>query len=456
MSTTSNTAASSVGKESAISDREIGTLFLPLAITSTMMSISVPVINAGLTRLPDAVPNLAAFGLAFSLSIFLESPVFALQQAIVAWYDGKGGVGRYVGFAAGVGLVMMLVVASVAFTPLAPFLFRVLMGAPEHLVEPAVNALKVAMVFPPLVASRLGFQGILIARRNGAPIAWGTFLRLLLLSALVFLVCPRLPMEAPAAAMFALAAAVLVELLYVAHATLRTPDRPVPFSKAQESGKRLSGRVLFLLPLAGTMALGTLTNPFIISFISRTSQPETALAGYAVVSSLVWFLASSTLRFSAVTIALGTTPENLKKLVWFLWRVVGGMSVIIILVNVTPVIGVILEDLVGLTPALAASARLPLLLLSLQPLAAAFIAYNQGVLTRNARTGWVGVGSLSRVVAIVTGGILGLAIGVDGILLGGLLLGASFAGELVTLILVRQAGRRRVAKLESGPGGSPS
>ena len=64
-----------------LTTRDILGLFLPLAATSTMMSVSTPIINAGLARMPDPELNLAVFGIAFTLSVFLESPVFALQQA---------------------------------------------------------------------------------------------------------------------------------------------------------------------------------------------------------------------------------------------------------------------------------------------------------------------------------------------------------------------------------------
>ena len=190
-----------------------------------------------------------------------------------------------------------------------------------------------------------------------------------------------------------------MELVYVAIAANRAPEREGVSSPAQEAGRRLSGRVRFLLPLAGTMALGTLTNPVINAIIARTREPETALAGYAVIGSLVWFLASPTLRYSAVTIALGNTVANLKKLRRFLLRFVGGVSVGVFLITLTPVAMILLEDLIGLGPELAARVRLPLIILSVQPLIAGLVAYNQGILTRRARTGAVGVGSLSRVLA---------------------------------------------------------
>lgn len=427
---------------SHLTARQIGVLFLPLALTSTMMSVSVPVINAGLARHPAAEANLAVFSLAFSLSIFLESPVFALQQAVVAWYGGRGPFRHLVIFSLGVGLAMMGLEAAVAFSPAGPFLFHRLLGAPDSLIPGCVDALRVSVLFPPMVAVRLAFQGVLVSRHNGAPIAWGTFLRLAFLGALIFLVCPRLPFPAPATSMAALAVAVFVETFLVARFAVRTPERqPVP-SPAQAAGRRLSGRVRFLLPLAGTMALGTLTNPLINAVISRTPEPEVGLAVYAVVSSLLWFMASPTLRYSAVTIALGTTPDNLKRLAAFLWRFVGGISILVLAVTLTPVARTVLEGWIGLSPDLAARARLPLVLLSAQPLIAGFIAYNQGLLTRSARTGWVGIGSISRAVAILSLGVVGLALGLRGGLLGGILLGAAFVAELSALLLLRSREKR--------------
>jgi hypothetical protein len=411
------------------------------------MSISVPVINAGLARTPDAELHLAAFGIAFALSLVLESPVFALQQSVVAWYPGSGPFRHLVLFSLGLGMLMGMVVAAVAFSPLATILFRDLMGAPSPLLAPAVEALRVSALFPPLVAVRLSFQGVLIGKRNSSPIAWGTFLRLLFLGLFVFQVCPLLPLGPPAAANLALVVAIFLEMIYVAYAARRTPDRVGVPSPAQAAGRSLGGRVRFLLPLAGTMLLGTLTNPVIHAFISRTAEPATSLAVYAVVSSLVWFLASPTLRYSAVTIALGTRPDSRRALGRFLWRVVGGLSALVFALTLTPALPWLLGHVIGLTPELAARARLPLVLLSLQPLVAGFIAFNQGILTRSARTRMVGIGAMSRIVAIGVGGGLGILLHVRGGLLGGVLLGAAFAAELVSLVFLR----RRTGSTTAGP-----
>ncbi len=428
-----------------LTTREILGLFLPLAATSTMMSVSTPVINAGLARLADPERNLAAFSLAFALSVFLESPVFALQQAVVAWYGGRGRVRPYVTFALGTGLLMLAWESLIAFTPAAPFAFRKLFSAGPELTVPAVHALQVAILFPPLVAVRSAFQGVLIGRRNSAPIAWGTSIRLAFLALMIFVVAPHFHAAGPAAAMASLAGAVLMEMIYTGIAMARTPEKGEVNSPAVEAGRTLRGRVSFLLPLAWTMSLSAVTNPLINAFIARTAHPERGLAVYAVVASLIWFMASSVLRYSTVTIALGTSRRNLRLLKSFLWKFVGGLCAAVFLITLTPAAHLVLRRLMGLSPDLAAHARLPLALLSLQPLIAAFTAYNQGVLTRNAMTRAVGIGSLSRLVAILGLGSLGLAFAVRGGILGGVLLAAAFTAELSTLLLLRRAIRARAA-----------
>ena len=197
-------------------------------------------------------------------------------------------------------------------------------------------ALRAGVFFPLLVAVRSAYQGVLVGRRRSAPIAVGTFLRLLFLAIMVFTVVPRVPWGGPVAAVLALAAAVLVETIYVIVLTMRTPEKEEGPSPAHEAGRRLSGKVRFLAPLAWTMVLGSLTNPLVNAFIARTPNPEQGLAVFSVVASLIWFMASSVLRFSSVTIALGTTRANLRRLERFVWRYVGSVCAAVFLVTLTP------------------------------------------------------------------------------------------------------------------------
>ncbi|NNF06342.1 MAG: hypothetical protein HKN21_06250 [Candidatus Eisenbacteria bacterium] len=416
--------------------REILVFFLPLAATSTMMSVSVPIIHAGLTRFPDAKLNLAAFSLAFVLGIFLESPVFALQQATIAWYSGRGKYRHLLGFATLVGTIVLTYQVAIAFSPLVMWFLQDLLGAEAYIAERAVDAVRIAVVFPFLIALRSAMQSILISRRNTSAVGWGTLFRLIALGLSVFFLAPRLPVNPPAAAMVCLALAVCVEMVYVVFALRRTPEVDFGRSPAHSAGETLRGRWRFIAPMMVMMALGTSTNLIISGFVGRTPDPETGLAAFGVIGSLVWFLASPFLRYSSATIALGASRETRRVLAAFVWKAVGVLCLLLALLHFTPIWWWLLQDVQGLTPELAQKVRLPLILLTMQPLVAAFLAYHQGVLTRAAKTGIIGMGGVLRVVSIVAAGYLGLAMGIDGALLGGILLGLAFASELLVLMLL--------------------
>ena len=55
--------------------------WFPLAITWSIMAVEVPFLSALISRLAEPTENLAAFGLALSISMILECPVVALLPA---------------------------------------------------------------------------------------------------------------------------------------------------------------------------------------------------------------------------------------------------------------------------------------------------------------------------------------------------------------------------------------
>jgi hypothetical protein len=332
------------------------------------------------------------------------------------------------------GLLFLILEAVILFSPLGRLLVGALTGAAPDLLEPALLALRMGVFFPPLVALRIAYQSVLVSRRRGAPIAWGTFVRLIVLALLVLLAVPRSPVPGAASAMLALALAVAVETLFVAAAAARTPESAGTESPAQTEGRSLSGRIRFLVPLSGMMLVNSLTNPVINAFLARTREPAAAIAVYSVIASLVWFVASSVLRYSSVTIALGQDPEGLSRLRAFLWRFVGAVCVVVVLLNATPAMAWVLRVGIGLDPELAERARLPIFFLSLQPLVVGFIAYHQGVLTRAARTAAVAVSAFCRVLVVAGLGFAALRLPVHGELIGGGLLGIGFLVELACLV----------------------
>ncbi len=64
--------------------KRILTFWLPLAGTWFMMAVEGPFLAAVIARLPGPTENLAAFGVAFVVAIFTESPVIMMMAASTA------------------------------------------------------------------------------------------------------------------------------------------------------------------------------------------------------------------------------------------------------------------------------------------------------------------------------------------------------------------------------------
>src|SRR3990170_6064281 len=68
----------------ALTQKRILLIWLPLAASWLLMALESPYISAALARLSEAERMIAAFGLAMSLSITIESPVISLLATSTA------------------------------------------------------------------------------------------------------------------------------------------------------------------------------------------------------------------------------------------------------------------------------------------------------------------------------------------------------------------------------------
>ena len=69
--------------------RRMFTLWLPLAVSQLMMVLEPTIINIGLGRTLDPEMALAAYGVAFSLGMFFESPIIMMLSAANVLVKGR-------------------------------------------------------------------------------------------------------------------------------------------------------------------------------------------------------------------------------------------------------------------------------------------------------------------------------------------------------------------------------
>ncbi|MBI4758473.1 MAG: hypothetical protein HY783_05670, partial [Chloroflexi bacterium] len=133
--------------------------YLPLALSGLLMTLQQPVLAAVLARTANPKESLAAYGLALSIAVLLESPIQMLLATGAALAHDKPSFRLLQRFTAITGTTLVGLEAVLVFTPLGQALFRHVLSAPPSVDSQALLALKVLLLWPLVVAWRRLYQG---------------------------------------------------------------------------------------------------------------------------------------------------------------------------------------------------------------------------------------------------------------------------------------------------------
>jgi hypothetical protein len=142
--------------------REFISFYVPLALTSLISFFVSPIGSAAMSRMPNALPSLAAWPVVSGLLFILRSPGLAYNEATLAMLDRQRAFPRLKRFATflacGIGLAAALVIIS----PLSTLWLTKVMALPSQLAEIAQQALWLALLLPPLALLQSWFQAIIV------------------------------------------------------------------------------------------------------------------------------------------------------------------------------------------------------------------------------------------------------------------------------------------------------
>jgi hypothetical protein len=283
----------------------------PLAASWLLMAVELPAVSAVVARLPLPQVSLAAWGgVIFPLSLIIESPIIMLLAASTALskdYATYRKVRRFMFWAGG---LLTALHVLVAFTPLYYFIVRVLIGAPEEIVQPARIGLQLMTPWTMSIAYRRFNQGVLIRFGHSDAVGVGTAVRLVA-DCLVLgagLLSGALPGITVAGC--AVALGVISEAAY---AGLRV--RPVvrdELKPAPHSGLNLDLRsfIAFYTPLAMTSLITLLIQPMGSAALSRMPGALESLAAWPVVSGLIFMIRSMGNAYNEVVVAMLDEPRS--------------------------------------------------------------------------------------------------------------------------------------------------
>ena len=152
--------------------------YVPLATTSVLSLVALPLGSAAMSRMPLPIESLAVWPVVNGLTFTLRSVGFAYNEVVVALLgDGRSAreLRRFtVGLAVGTSLALL----SIAATPLSHFWFATVSGLTDELAAIGGGALWLAVLLPATSVMQSWYQGILVnsGRTRGISEAMGLYL----------------------------------------------------------------------------------------------------------------------------------------------------------------------------------------------------------------------------------------------------------------------------------------
>lgn len=366
--------------------RAISLLYVPLALSWLLMLMEGPIINAFLARGPDAELALAAYGVAISIILVVEAPILMMLELTIALSKSLPAFRVIRRFYVAVGLGITALGLVLFYTPLCQVLLCGVMNIPPHIAEATVPALRILTWWSLPIGWRRIYQGVLIPDGRTRIISIGTAIRLVVLSGMMVIGNSTNILPGATLGAVAMLVAVTVEsgiMHWAAQATIRRRLTGAASDLATPTFRYLW---VFYLPLAITTVLRQGIRPLISAGIAAAPMASLSLAAWPVAVSLASMFWGPAMGLQQVTIALTEDQRSWYKVSRFVLAAGLTLTASFAVVSFTPLLGVVLRHVFGLSENVAALVAPATRIMVLLPLSYTFHALFTGLLVRQAQT----------------------------------------------------------------------
>ena len=369
--------------------KRILTFWLPLAGTWFMMAVEGPFLAAVIARLPGPTENLAAFGVAFAVAIFTESPVIMMMAASTALVEDHQSYLALRRFAYGLSAALTLFMLVMLLPPVFEFLSGTVLRLDEDIAHLTHAGLVLLIPWPAAIAYRRLRQGLLIRRNLTRLVAFGTVIRLATMT-LTALIASRVPqLSGVVVATAALSAGVLVEALASRLMSRRIVSQLPRPEEGQTAKTPLTvGQIAtFYTPLALTSLLALAVQPLVTFFLGRSRLPRVSLAILPVIHGLTFIFRNAGLSYQEVGIALlGERQEHYERLRNFAVLLGLAASTGLGVIAFSPLSTLWFQELSGLSAEPTRFALLPTRLLTILPALSVLLSFQRSLLVHARQT----------------------------------------------------------------------
>jgi hypothetical protein len=373
----------------------------PLAASWLFMALEQPIVGAAIARLADPTVHLAALGgVVFPVSLIIESPIIMLLAASTALSKNQQAYRLIRHFMMTAGLLLTVLHALVAFTPLYDLVVVTLLNPPAEVVEPSRWGLMVMLPFTWSIAYRRFHQGLLIRHGRSLSVSIGTALRLL---GILLGIAVGLLLNAPGIVVgtMGIATGVLTEAAFIAWRVRPVVREQLP----AETSAPLSWQAFyrFYTPLALTSLLLLAALPIGSAALARMPNALASLAAWPVLNALLFLLRGLGIAYNEVVVAMLDQKGARQSLQRFSHLLSLTMTGLLLVTALSPLSRFFFGNVMGLEPNLVTLASNGLLFALAWPALTVYQNYYQGMIVYGGQTRHI---TQSVVISLVTTAVL--------------------------------------------------
>jgi hypothetical protein len=374
-------------KKSNLSLGEVFQTWWPLAASWMLMGLELPALSAIVARLADPKINLAAYGgVVFPIALIVESPIIMLLAASTALSKDYVSYRKLWGFMMWTSAILTGIHILVAFTPLYYPIVVGVMGAEPEIVEPARIGLMIMLPWTWAIAYRRFNQGMLIRFGHARAVSAGTFIRLAGNLTILMIGYRIGTLPGIVVATSAVAVGVTLEAVFVGFRIKPVVRDELRFAPPVDPPLKWRAFYDFYIPLALTSLLTLIVQPVGSAAMWRMPQNLDSQAVWPIVSGFIFLLRGMGIAFNEVVVSLMERRGAYKSLRRFTIILAMSSTLIILLVNFTPLAEFWFLKISALAPELVTLAKTGLWLALLMPALNTLQSWYQGAILHSKKT----------------------------------------------------------------------
>lgn len=382
--------------------------FLPLAVMPVIVGIAHNAVNASLARLPFPEITLAVFAVSKSITNIIKSPIHMSRQTVTSLVDDQPSFKFVSYFIFGIGLLVSLIIAFLAYTPFGETVFRKIIGLKDpREIKFAYQALSI-MAFIPIVESiRNIMQGLAISLKKTNLITPGVVIRIIIISLILIWVTLNQAVSGITAASGVWLLGITIEMIFVIFTlryTFGSFNKVFSNLPSNVSKKvNLKGIAKFFIPIAIMSLLTRFVQPLVQSGIVRSSIGPHDLAAYGVSWTLVLIFIGplKMLHQCSLVYARQLNKNNLKKILKFSLSAGIIVSLIFAVIAFTKVGDFILIKLISVSPTVSSIVKKVIFAFILFPIIKAFREIFWGIMMQRQTTNIIAGAKITGLIIVV-------------------------------------------------------